>query len=987
MKTSRWLTAFWLLVLLLPLLVLGIERRERRSLELASARSAARTRARELMFESQATVLPKDGITLVLRRFQERAGRIALAAGSDLPLKRRRLARLYREQVEPWLPEHAVSWRWLPDLEAPSGLRFDAARGRRFPRHLPDRLLAWRTGRYDNRDEIGRLMSEIIGSPVNLKSQASTKSGKLQSYLNPDGVRGLYWRVQPQSGIVAWLDLTDLDPFLGIRIAAAQVENPGCGLLYTDNRGNPVFGGGEWRAGGRRLAERLLLLGGERFPALAVVGKRLVMTALPPSGMTGRIIVSVPWPVQDGFGAVSASGTPVWAAVLGILALIGLTGVAAFVSRRATVGWMLLGACLGLAIVPAGAGWMLVKRSVAEYGRAELRTRTTNLHRELTSLDNGCMALHATMIGRLLALARVPSTIEALEGRTAAALRDTLRSLLFQGGVPDIYPELGGPEILLSVAPDDRTNIITRRMSDADSITSAERPILDAFGPLAKKMRDGIMRIGKDDAPWEGLSEANRIRSTMTSDILFDLYVGIFGIDAMISQITFPEELIEVQTSFMRIFVLGLRIFRGLSMPTEWLLLWIWDDSREMAYVRRIFNERFPAKISPAAMPVITPGSESPDAEPAAPEIWMLTGLAEHMFSGLVMPQNVNAPPTLLGAIERARNTGSTQAGRDMSAPGRPIFEAFIGNKLSRFVIGGQVETNSIERNVRRMQVAGNILAIGLVVAALGLAWHGRRRLLEPLERLRLAMTRVAEGCFSERLPVDRSDEFGTLAVAFNSMARALEEAAILGRFVSGSVRRAVRDRRTDERGRGERREVTVLFSCLFRFDRLCAEKDTMQVFDALGAHLGALNTELQPFATGAEIDKVIGDKILVVFDHERLGGKNEAAAAVISVVSGVRRRMQAAGLESAMGINAGQVISGILGAASVRLDHTVIGDPVNLASRLALLAHMAEGTRTVMSGAFLDTCALRPKAEKLPFKRVKGKTQEVEAWLLLDDV
>lgn len=987
MKTSRWLTAFWLLVLLLPILVLGIERRERRSLELASARAAARASVRELMFGFQSAALPKDGIALVLQQFQEGAERIALATGSDLPLKRRRLVRLYRELVEPWLPKHAVSWRWLPNDGAPAGLRFDATHGRRFPRLLPDRFLKWLSDKHDGRDEVERFLSEVIGSPANLRSQAPTTSGKLQSYLNLDGVRGLYWRIQPQSRIVACLDLTDLDPLLGIRIAADQVENPGCGLLYTDSRGTPVLGGGEWRAGGRPLAERLLHLGGGRFPALAVVGKRLVMTALPPSGMTGRIIVSVPWPVLDGFGTATVAKTPAWAAVLGILALIGLTGVAAFVSRRATVGWMLLGACLGLAIVPAGAGWMLVRRSVAEYGRAELRTRTTNLHRELTSLDNGCMALHATMIGKLQALSRIPSTIEALEGQTASGLRDVLRSLIYQGGVPDVYPDLGGPEILLSVAPNDQSNIISRRMSDADTITSDERPVLEAFGPLAKKMRDGIVHIGKDDAPWDELSAANRIKSTMKSDILFDLYVGIFGIDALISQITFPEELIEVKASFIRIFVLGLRVFRGLGVPTEWFLLWIWDDSREMAYVRRIINERFPTEIAPAAMTVTAPGSESPDAEPAAPEIWMLAGLAEHLFTGLVMPRNASAPPTLLGAIERARNTGSLQAGRDMSAPGRPIFEAFIGNKLSRFVIGGQVETNSIERNVRRMQVAGNILAIGLVVAALGLAWHGRRRLLEPLERLRLAMTRVAEGRFSERLPVDRSDEFGTLAVAFNSMARALEEAAILGRFVSGSVRRAVRDRKTDERGRGERREVTVVFSCLFHFDRLCAEKDTAQVFDALGTHLGALNAELQPFAAGAEIDKVIGDKILVVFDHERLGGKHEAAAAVISVVSGVRRRMRTSGLDSAMGINTGLVISGILGAASVRLDHTVIGDPVNLASRLALLAHMTEGTRIVMSGAFLDACVHRPKAEKLPFRRVKGKTQEVEAWLLIDDV
>ncbi|HNW35508.1 MAG TPA: adenylate/guanylate cyclase domain-containing protein, partial [Candidatus Ozemobacteraceae bacterium] len=265
--------------------------------------------------------------------------------------------------------------------------------------------------------------------------------------------------------------------------------------------------------------------------------------------------------------------------------------------------------------------------------------------------------------------------------------------------------------------------------------------------------------------------------------------------------------------------------------------------------------------------------------------------------------------------------------------------------------------------------------------------WYGRGRLLKPLERLRLAMLEVASGRFDTRMPTDRSDEFGTLAIAFNSMAKALQEAAILGRFVSGSVRRAVHDRRADESGRGERREVTILFSCLFHFEQLCHDRDAAFIFGALGEHLGAFNAELKQFAGAAEIDKIIGDKILVVFDHERLGGRAAAAGAVLSVVRGVRRRITELHLETAMGINTGMVISGILGAKSVRLDHTVIGDPVNLASRLSLLAHMTDGTRTVLSGAFLDACDGTIRTEKLPFRKVKGKTQEVEAYLLMDDV
>ncbi|HEY9072027.1 MAG TPA: HAMP domain-containing protein, partial [Candidatus Ozemobacteraceae bacterium] len=647
-------------------------------------------------------------------------------------------------------------------------------------------------------------------------------------------------------------------------------------------------------------------------------------------------------------------------------------------------GWMLLGACLGLAIVPAGAAWVLVRRAVTEYGRVELRTTVNKLHDDLAGLDNGGMRLHASIVSVLTRIARRPETYRLLESRPTSNMRSALRPILGASALTSPYLREASPELLIGVAPDDQIGLICCKRMDEEMMPPEERPILEVFGSLARKIRDGITRIGKKakESTIPQDSEASKIRESMRADILFDIFQGIIGIDAMIAQVTFPEELLEVKTSFIRVFLMEMRVFRDGKFPTEWLLSWMWDDSRELSHVDRVFRERFGSHSGIDSIVEVPTTGDSPDATPEAPEIWMVGGMAELMFREWVAPA-VSAPRTLLRAVERARNTGVLQTGRDLSAPGRPVFEAFPGSSLSRFVIAGQVETNSIERRAARFQLGGNILAVSLVTIALALAWYARGRLLKPLERLRLSMMEVAAGNFDVRIPLDRSDEFGTLAVAFNLMVRALREAAILGRFVSGSVRRAVRDRRTDESGRGERREVTVLFSCLLHFDSYCKGKTPEQVFAALGAHLGALNAELAAHQGGAEIDKVVGDKILVVFDHERMGGPAAMAGAVLTVVRGVRRRLAAEGLETAMGINTGLVISGILGATSVRLDHTVIGDPVNLASRLALLAHMTDGTRTVVSGAFLATCAVPPMAEKLPFRKVKGKTQEVEAYLL----
>lgn len=984
MKTSPWLTAFWMLVLALPLLALGIMREDHLALVRTTAQADARSQARDLLLEAQSLALAKDSIGWLLRQFQQEAEEIAMNAGDDDKTKRRRLKRLYRTTLKPWLPAHALKWHINPVIVSGRWLRIEVAYGLRFPENFTDLFLKYGWTGKSNGGVLNKLLGRMIQSPVPLEYQNGDKNGKMQAFAGKDGLTGFYWRVHRGSGIIAWLDLTSIDRHLGMRIAAAQAKKRGCGLLFTDGDGTPIVGGGEWRTGGRRLVDRLMKLGKGRFPAVAVVGRRLAVTGLLPAGMPGRIIVTVPWPTEQGSNLIPDTGI----GLVGFILFFAffLMSAASFIGRRATVGWMLLGACFGLAIVPAGTGLVLVRRAVAEYGRGELRSIVDTLHNDLVNLDNGGMALHAALYDRLLTLTHAPGTLAALEAQPTSEMRRALLGIFNEGRLPDTYPRRIGSGLMLGVAPDDKTGIISGETRNFEVMPDSDKPLLEIFGPFAKKIRDAITRVGKEKATGPAKSDASVIRESMKTDILYDLYQGIIGIDAMVNQFSFPEQPLEVKTSFIRVFVVGLQVLRERRFPTDWLLFWMWADSVELAHIDRIFKERFGGHEIADRVPNSSAGSNSPDAEPAASEIWLIGGMAELTFNDWIGPA-VAVPPTLHRVVERARMTGVLQTGRDVTAPGRPVFEAFPGVNLPRFVIAGQVATNKIERRVYWLQLGGNALAFGLVITALMLAWYGRGRLLKPLERMRIAMMEVATGHFEVRIPVDRSDEFGTLAVAFNSMARALQEAAILGRFVSGSVRRAVRDRRADGSGCGEHREVTVLFSCLFRFEVFCREKNTSEIFDALGAHLGALNEALSAFSDGAEIDKVIGDKILVVFDHERFGGKKKAAAAVMAVVTGVKRRLHELGLEASMGINTGQVISGILGATSVRLDHTVIGDPVNLASRLAVLAHMTEGTRIVLSGAFLEAFDGTLKTEKLPFRRVKGKTQEVEAYLLIGEV
>lgn len=142
----------------------------------------------------------------------------------------------------------------------------------------------------------------------------------------------------------------------------------------------------------------------------------------------------------------------------------------------------------------------------------------------------------------------------------------------------------------------------------------------------------------------------------------------------------------------------------------------------------------------------------------------------------------------------------------------------------------------------------------------------------------------------------------------------------------------------------GDRREVTVLFSDIRNFTAFSEKHSPEEVVSMLNEYLGAM-TEVV-FRWEGTLDKFIGDAI-VVFWGAPLRQDNHAELAVrcaldmVARVEELKEKWKSEGkapLDIGVGINTGEALVGNIGAEGKKMDYTVIGDTVNLGSRIESL-------------------------------------------------
>jgi len=281
---------------------------------------------------------------------------------------------------------------------------------------------------------------------------------------------------------------------------------------------------------------------------------------------------------------------------------------------------------------------------------------------------------------------------------------------------------------------------------------------------------------------------------------------------------------------------------------------------------------------------------------------------------------------------------------------------------------------------------------LGLIFAA-----FVTRSLVDPVKRLVGGTRAVEAGDLDVEIIVRTHDELATLATSFNHMVVGLREKerirATFGQYVDPRIVKNLLENRIGA-DKGERQVMTVFFSDLEGFTRLCEGLTPDAAVRFLNRYFSMMSEVIR--TRQGIVDKYIGDSVMAFWgppftdpaDHARQGciaalaqmAEMESFRAWLPEMFGIREGLPDVNVR--MGIASGDVTVGNIGSETSR-SYTVIGDTVNLASRLEQ-ANKFYGTRILVNETTRnlagDTLAFR----EIDSLRVAGKQETVRVYELL---
>lgn len=289
------------------------------------------------------------------------------------------------------------------------------------------------------------------------------------------------------------------------------------------------------------------------------------------------------------------------------------------------------------------------------------------------------------------------------------------------------------------------------------------------------------------------------------------------------------------------------------------------------------------------------------------------------------------------------------------------------------------VTSVSIDHALATFQTIENvILGVGilsLIVAIVG-AFFIAQGIASPMRKLVSGTEQIRKGNYDFHLEVKSKDEIGLLAQSFNEMVLGLKERFLMSKFISSSTVRMIRQDGGKIQLGGERRNVTVFFSDIRGFTALSERVEPEVVIELLNTYLSTQAQIVTKY--NGVVDKYVGDELIAIFEGEKMVDEAILCAAEIQKeISNIDSKSRE-DIRVGIGINTGMAIVGNVGSED-RMDHTVLGNNMNLGARLCSIAQPGQIIISESSWRLMTTKEVRTKP--LEAIAVKGLSRPIQTY------
>ena len=292
-------------------------------------------------------------------------------------------------------------------------------------------------------------------------------------------------------------------------------------------------------------------------------------------------------------------------------------------------------------------------------------------------------------------------------------------------------------------------------------------------------------------------------------------------------------------------------------------------------------------------------------------------------------------------------------------------------------------------RNQQQTMVISAVVTALAATIGLGFAWLVSSGISRPVRQLLEGTRDIEAGRLDRPITVRTSDEIGELTAAFNRMLEQLRRneqvRETFGRYFDPKIVEGIVDKPALVATEGQRRVMTVIFCDMKGFTHL-SEGLTQGLVKIMNRYLSTMSEPIREHR--GIIDKYIGDAIMAYWgppfvaegEHARLACL--AAAEMIERVATLRKelpeilevRSLQMDCDIRIGIATGEVLAGSMGSKFM-MSYTILGDTVNLASRLEA-ANKEYGTRSLVSEATILAAGDAIEAREIDRIVVLGQTE-----------